>query len=100
MKTADRRMKPADRRTVQPREKVADATYQNLEHRQWASDIKDLAGWKCQHCGMKTKRLIADHIVEIEDGGAPLDRKNGQALCFSCHGIKTAKSRGERARGL
>jgi 5-methylcytosine-specific restriction enzyme A len=39
--------------------------------------------------------MFVDHIVELKDGGAPLDRSNLWLLCGSCHSLKTA---GERAR--
>lgn len=42
--------------------------------------------------------MYADHIVEIEDGGAPFDVKNGQCLCSADHQIKTARERAKRAR--
>jgi 5-methylcytosine-specific restriction enzyme A len=37
-------------------------------------------------------RLIADHIIEIDDGGAPLDFNNGMTLCVACHNKKTAQA--------
>jgi 5-methylcytosine-specific restriction protein A len=43
-------------------------------------------------------RLIADHVIEIDDGGAPLDVNNGMTLCLSCHNRKTAAARIERMR--
>ena len=45
-------------------------------------------------------RLIADHVVEIEDGGAPLDVANGMTLCVACHNRKTAQARADRTRRL
>jgi 5-methylcytosine-specific restriction protein A len=32
----------------------------------------------------------ADHIKRIEEGGARFDLANGQGLCATCHGKKTA----------
>ncbi len=100
MKTVDRRLKTADRRTVQPREKTADPVYLTPEHKAWAIGVKQRAGWKCERCKTPTARLIADHIKEIQDGGDALSPENGQALCASCHGIKTAEERAKRSRGL
>jgi 5-methylcytosine-specific restriction protein A len=37
--------------------------------------------------------MFADHIVEIKDGGALLDLRNGQCLCGSHHEIKTAQAK-------
>jgi len=39
-----------------------------------------------------------DHIVPLDQGGAPYARANVQALCPTCHGRKTWKERSERAR--
>ena len=35
--------------------------------------------------------IDADHIVELQDGGAKLDRSNVMLRCRSCHGKKTAQ---------
>lgn len=42
----------------------------------------------CRRCGVSPTYDV-DHIVSIEDGGAPLDRSNLQGLCRRCHKIKT-----------
>jgi 5-methylcytosine-specific restriction enzyme A len=39
--------------------------------------------------------MFVDHIVELKDGGAPLERSNLWLLCGSHH---TRKSAAERAR--
>lgn len=98
MKIADRRRATLDRRTVQPREKEARAVYGTPEYRAWAVAVKQRAGWKCERCGTRQGRIYADHIVEVEDGGAPFDISNGQALCASHHAEKTARERAKRAR--
>ena len=41
-------------------------------------------------------RLFADHIVELRDGGNPFELANGQALCGSCHTIKTMQAKFSR----
>ncbi len=96
MKVINRNRITADRRTVQPREKVAAPDYTTPEHKAWARGVKERAGWKCEDCG-KRGALIADHIIEIQDGGARLDPGNGRARCPSCHGLKTAAVRAGRA---
>lgn len=53
-------------------------------------------GRTCQGCGKTDTRIYVDHIVEMKDGGAPLDRSNLQGLCASCHAKKTAKAKAER----
>lgn len=96
MKVTNRNRATADRRTVRPREKVAAPDYTTPEHKAWARGVKERAGWKCEDCG-KGGPLIADHIVEIQDGGARLDPRNGSAKCYACHGLKTAAERAKRA---
>ena len=70
--------------------------YQSPEHQDWALAVKRRDRFTCQECGTRDGRMIADHIVEIEDGGAALDPTNGQTLCLSCHNRKTAAARSER----
>jgi 5-methylcytosine-specific restriction enzyme A len=43
---------------------------------------------------------VADHIVEVEDGGAPFDRANTQGACHRCNvskGQRAAQARRRRA---
>jgi 5-methylcytosine-specific restriction enzyme A len=50
----------------------------------------------CRHCadaGRRTAAQIVDHIKPIKRGGAKLDWKNLQSLCFACHNRKTAEDR-------
>lgn len=78
-----------------PAPKVADPFYLSGEWRALASACKRRAGWRCEECGVQARGrgLIADHIVEIKDGGARLDPSNVRALCARCHQVKTAKAR-------
>lgn len=50
----------------------------------------------CREC-RKQGRLVpaedVDHIIQLEDGGAPLDPENLQSLCHSHHSEKTARDR-------
>lgn len=50
-------------------------------------------------CEMCNHRLAVevDHIVEIQDGGDPLDWYNLQSLCKRCHTDKTNARRTVRA---
>ncbi|MFO0467598.1 MAG: HNH endonuclease, partial [bacterium] len=50
----------------------------------------------CAACGALDRRLVADHRVEIRDGGSRTDPANGQALCSPCHAKKTAAERARR----
>lgn len=78
--------------------KTALPFYLTPEHRAWRALVIARAGGRCQgsDCGHEGVRLFADHIVEIRDGGVRLDPANGQALCGSCHGLKTAAERRRR----
>ena len=102
-------IKPAltalDTRTARPPPKTADAELATPEHQAWRLEVLKRAGWKCQGPGCDKHgrrggvRLYADHIAERRDGGDALDPANGQALCPSCHGRKTAQERARRAHG-
>jgi 5-methylcytosine-specific restriction endonuclease McrA len=81
--------------------KAADPHYLTPEHRAWRAEVLRRAGGVCQQprctCGNTPgKRLFADHIVELRDGGAALDPTNGRALCGAAHSKKTAASRARR----
>ena len=39
---------------------------------------------------------IADHIVEISDGGEPFSLNNTQSMCIGCHNTKTSQVKRER----
>jgi 5-methylcytosine-specific restriction enzyme A len=80
--------------------KVRAFWYGTPEHRAWSALVVKRANGVCQCCGKPTKRLIADHVNEIKDGGDPLDPMNGEAQCWPCHNVKTALRRRERALGL
>ena len=53
----------------------------------------------CQQCKKPDTRIYVDHIVELRDGGAPLERSNLIGLCAVCHGKKTARERTSRLTG-
>ena len=44
---------------------------------------------RCVKCGRPSTEV--DHIIPIIDGGSFWDASNHQALCHSCHSIKTAE---------
>lgn len=102
MKTAGSRLKATDGRRLGVGPKVADAHYGTAEHRAWRAEVLRRAMFCCQHPGctatVYTTRLYADHIVELKDGGDPLDPENGQALCGAHHTRKTIAERVKRAR--
>lgn len=74
---------------------VDSSAYKTKVHKTWAEKVKDRAGHACQRCGRTKVRLFADHIKEVADGGT-WDLANGQALCGSCHTIKTLAARAKR----
>lgn len=79
--------------------KVADDLYGSREWRALVAQIKRERGAFCQRCG-SGGRLIGDHVVELRDGGAPLDPDNVELLCAArCHPAKTAAARRKRAMG-
>lgn len=79
--------------------KVAAPVYQTADHKRWRQLVIARSGGRCQGKGPHSaSRLYADHIVEIRDGGAPLDLANGQALCAACHTRKTNEARASRMR--
>ena len=77
-------------------DKVADPHYLTPAHRAWRAAVITAAAHRCQTCGRTNTRLFADHIRELQDGGAALDPANGQALCGRCHALKTANARARR----
>jgi len=51
---------------------------------------------QCESIQLYIPSVICDHIIELKDGGAPLDEANVQALCASCHNKKTASEKNKR----
>lgn len=51
---------------------------------------------ECERMSIYTPAKIADHIIEIEDGGSPYDINNLQSLCDPCHKRKTAQEAKKR----
>ncbi|UHD44925.1 HNH endonuclease [Aureimonas altamirensis] len=75
---------------------MADAIYTSPEWRSLIASIKRERGSACEKCGATGSRIIGDHVREIRDGGATLDRRNVQLLCIPCHSTKTAMAKRER----
>lgn len=78
--------------------KVADPFYSSEAWIELRDRVRREAGGRCQVpcCGRIERRMFVDHIVELKDGGAPLDRRNVQLLCSSHHAAKTADARARR----
>ncbi len=98
------RLAPPPSRWKEP-PKRADAHYNTPEHKAWAKEAKDRAGWRCEECGTESRQLYADHIIEVKDAREAeriellLDPSNARVLCASCHGRKSAIERRKRAFG-
>lgn len=90
------RIAPRDTRTCQPGPKITASHYGTEAHKQWARDVVRRAGSACEACGIRGKRLFADHVIELRDGGSPTDLSNGKAMCGSCHTKKTLATRAAR----
>ena len=88
----------SDRSAARVPPKVAESIYTTPEFKDWALKVKKRAGFRCEApgCGRVGVRMFADHIVEVKDGGAKFDLRNGQCLCGSCHTTKTAAERSRR----
>jgi 5-methylcytosine-specific restriction enzyme A len=85
---------------IAPIPKMADAFYLSAEWRALVDGIKRERGWKCEvkGCGAHPPvRILGDHIIELKDGGAALDRRNVMLMCLPCHNTKTAAVK--RGRG-
>lgn len=99
------RVPTAEYRTVLPAPRTfenrrkADPHLEFYQSPQWRS-LRDTIirerGRCCQRCGKEGGRVYVDHIDELRDGGAPLNRSNLQVLCSSCHVIKSGEARARR----
>lgn len=91
-------LRTIDTRTVRPAEKRAADFYLSSEWRKLMTSIIAERGRKCEApgCGRRNTRIFGDHIVELKDGGPPLDRRNVRLLCGSCHTKKTLATRATR----
>jgi len=85
-----------DLRSAQPIAKKADSFYRSTEWTTLIASVIEERGRHCQECGRTGTRIFGDHIKELRDGGAPLDRRNIRLLCGSCHSKKTAAARAAR----
>lgn len=92
-----------DTRRVKPPPRHTDSTYKiygTPEYAAWRKAVIDRAQARCEYpgCRRKERRMFADHIRELRDGGAPYDVNNGQCLCGSHHTAKTMTERARRAQ--
>jgi len=95
------RVRSIDTRTAKPPPKRADPFYLSREWRALIAAIIHDRGRRCEDplCKYPSRagiRLFGDHIVELRDGGAPLDPANVMLRCGSCHTRKTGEHRALR----
>jgi 5-methylcytosine-specific restriction protein A len=72
--------------------------------RQWQSVRKQVLSRDLRQCQIRGPRCrgtanVVDHIIELEDGGAPYLLSNLQAACASCNASKRNSSLARRAKG-
>lgn len=96
LNTAKPRLRTVNTAIVRSAPKQTDPLYRTPEYKQWRANVIDRAGNRCQDEGPHSGPLHADHLVEIKDGGAPFDPRNGICRCQACHNRKTAKARAVR----
>lgn len=78
--------------------KVAKSFYLSKAWRELMASLIEKRGRRCEArgCGRDRCRIFGHHIVELEDGGAPLDPLNVRLLCGSCHTTVTGEERAKR----
>lgn len=76
--------------------KVAEPFYSSAAWIALRDQVRREARWMCQVPGCGRRGFIVDHIVEIKDGGAKLDRANLMLACSPCHTKKTNVERAKR----
>ena len=91
-----------DTRSARPPAKTANPFYLTPEWRSLVAEIIRERGARCEdpacrYPGRTGIRVFGDHVVELADGGAPLDKANVMLRCGSCH---TRKTNTERARRM
>ena len=96
LKAMDHRtVKPMDPRTYAARRKAdpAMAFYGTSAWQTMRKEVVEERGYRCEDCGTVPSRIYCDHVVELKDGGAPLDKTN---IRLRCHTTTTLRARGER----
>lgn len=89
------RLTPVDSRKVSSITEAAsgDAWGSGRGGRPWRRKRESILvrdNYTCRACGLITKSLEVDHIINIAEGGTD-DDSNLQALCIPCHKAKTAR---------
>ena len=76
--------------------------YVSAEWKAFRNMLVTERGWRCEDPKCTTPRgpwrqIYGDHVIELRDGGAPLDRRNVLLRCGLCHGRKTRDVKAKRA---
>jgi len=85
--------------------KQAAPFYLSTEWRSLITMIKKQRGNKCHDPNHPPDvprwkgRIYGDHVVELKDGGPPLDSRNVMLRCHACHARKTMQQRTQRYHG-
>jgi predicted kinase len=109
LRMAPRRLEVSDSRRIQQidtarKEKKVDSFYVSAQWKAFRETLRFERGWicydpKCETPNGPWKMIYGHHVVELADGGAPLDRRNVMLVCGVCHGRLTAENKAKREAG-
>ncbi len=90
-----------DTRRLKPQAKQADPFYLTPEWKRLIAEIIAERGRVCEDPACRAHhqpgmRVFGDHVIELRDGGAPLDKANVMLRCGSSHTAKTLRERARR----
>lgn len=91
-------LRARDPRSVKAHPKTAEPFYSSADWIKLRDQVRRESRGMCQVPGCTSRGRIVDHIVEIKDGGAKLDRSNTMLCCDHHHSLKTAAERAKRAK--
>jgi len=97
--TVGPRLGIVDTSTAKIPPKQAEPFYTSKEWRDLVAEIRRERGARCEDCGDTRSRIIGDHVHELRDGGALLEKANIRLLCLPCHNKKTAQVKARRLGG-
>jgi hypothetical protein len=106
LRTLGPRVATLDTRKAKPLPKRTDPHYGTADHAAWAKQVKQRAGYRCEHVegGTRCERsaargdtMYADHIVELKDDRSrALDPTNGACKCAEHNVRKGIQARANR----
>lgn len=91
-----------DTRAATPGPKITNPFYLSPAWSRLMAEIKAERGARCEdpeHDPQKPRigvRIFGDHVIEMKDGGASLDKANVLLRCGACHTRKTIAERAKR----